>query len=345
MSSLKKNKHVWRSALAGLVPLALMAAVVLGSLSTSTAARPSKSSDKNKKSSADAKSQSPRKGRLRKVGEYNPEDETVEMFDAMNAGQIEVKLIPKDSTQGRVFVKNKTKRPLNVKLPEAFAAAPILAQAGGQGMGGGMGGGGMGGGGMGGGFFNVPGGGGFMNGPGMGGGFINGPGGAGGGFFNVPPEKEENFKVPCMCLEHGKAEPRASMTYKVQPIETFTDKPGVAELCRLLGYGKISQRAAQVAAWHLNNDMSWEELYAKRIKHADGSTEPYFTAEELRAGMAVASHSLTEWKNRKQQNSKEQPVSSPGEKAAQAALSNEPSESAAALKGKTAKTAPGKNAR
>jgi hypothetical protein len=34
--------------------------------------------------------------------------------------------------------------------------------------------------------------------------------------FNVPAEKEGSFKVPCVCLEHGKAEPRSQMTYNDQ---------------------------------------------------------------------------------------------------------------------------------
>src|SRR5437899_549578 len=74
--------------------------------------------------------------KLRKVGEYNPADSTVEMFEAVNAGQLEVKMIPKDSTQGRVLITNKTKQPLNIKLPAAFAAVPVLAQRGRGGMGG-----------------------------------------------------------------------------------------------------------------------------------------------------------------------------------------------------------------
>ncbi|HUY34116.1 MAG TPA: hypothetical protein VMV69_15315 [Pirellulales bacterium] len=178
------------------------------------------------------------------------------MFKAVENGDLKVKLIPKDSTQGRVFIQNKTKKPLNVKLPEAFAAVPILAQmGGGQGMGGGMGGGGMG----------------------------------GGGMFNVPAEKEVNLKVACMCLEHGKPEPRAAMTYKLVPIEEFTDKPGVKQLCTMLGNGQIPQRAAQVAAWHLNNDMSWNELAAKKIVQLSGDSEPYFTDEELATAVSIVS--------------------------------------------------------
>ena len=77
----------------------------------------------------------------------NPADETargrgrrhsVEMFAAMKSGEIDVKFIPKDDREARVMFKNKTKRPLSVRLPAAFAAVPVLAQRGGGG--GGMGG-------------------------------------------------------------------------------------------------------------------------------------------------------------------------------------------------------------
>ena len=64
-----------------------------------------------------------------------------------------------------------------------------------QGMGGGMG--GMGGGGM-------------MG--GMGGGGM----GMGGGMFNVAPEKVGKFKVPTVCLEHGKHDPTPRVTYEIR---------------------------------------------------------------------------------------------------------------------------------
>src|SRR5690349_19310689 len=61
--------------------------------------------------------------------------DTVEMFAGMKAGDIDVKLIPKDDTESRVMIKNNTKRPLNVRLPDAFAGVPVLAQIGGLGGG------------------------------------------------------------------------------------------------------------------------------------------------------------------------------------------------------------------
>src|SRR3979411_3081604 len=55
--------------------------------------------------------------------------DSVEMFAAMKAGDIEVKLIPKDDSEAQVKIKNNTDRPLTVRLPDAFAGVPVLAQA------------------------------------------------------------------------------------------------------------------------------------------------------------------------------------------------------------------------
>ena len=203
------------------------------------------------------------------------------MFDGIADGDLAVKFIPKDSKEGKVLIENKTDKPLTVKLPDAFAGVPVLAQNAGAAQGGNQGGGnqGVGGGGMGGG----------------------GGGQGGGGMFNVPPEKVAVFKVTTVCLDHGKAEPRPGVPYEIKPIESVTDKPEVQELCRMLGTGQINQRAAQVAAWHLNNDMSWQELTAKQLRHADGSSEPYFTALEIRGGINLAGIATKAAEQRKQQ--------------------------------------------
>ena len=70
-------------------------------------------------------------GRTPKSGGSDASQETVEMFSAMEKGQIAVKLIPKDSTQCHILIENKTDKPLTVKLPETFAGVPVLAQRGG----------------------------------------------------------------------------------------------------------------------------------------------------------------------------------------------------------------------
>jgi hypothetical protein len=61
----------------------------------------------------------------------------------------------------------------------------------------------------------------------------------------------------------------------------------VKELCTLLGLGGIDQRAAQAAAWHLANDMTWDQLAAKQIEHLNGQNEPYFSSEQLRGAASL----------------------------------------------------------
>jgi hypothetical protein len=210
----------------------------------------------------------------------------VDLFAALAKDQIDVKVIPKDSTQLRVMIQNKTDKPLTVKLPDAFAAVPILAQAAPaakkqpqpQAVGGGLPGAG------------VPG----MGVPGMG-----APGVGRRGFMNIAPEKVGQLTaVATVCLDNGKGEPRAAIPYAIKPIEDYTTQPGVREVCEMLGKGKVNQRVAQVCAWHLNNGLTWEQLTSKKLRFADGSTRPYFTAKEIQAAVQVSATAVQTAKQR-----------------------------------------------
>ncbi len=135
------------------------------------------------------------------------------------------------------------------------------------------------------------------------GGMGGGMGGMGGGMFSVPPEGVGKLDVPTVCLDHGKREPRAAVPYEIKPIDSYTTKPGVRELCQMLGNGQISRRAAQAAAWHLNNDMTWEQLAAKRIHHAGGMSQPYFSPAEIQAAMRAAAAAERAAKEQQEQKS------------------------------------------
>ncbi|UUO06693.1 hypothetical protein M4951_25540 [Blastopirellula sp. J2-11] len=217
--------------------------------------------------------------------------EEVNMFQGIKDGVLDVKFIPMNAEKGTFIITNKTAKKLKVEMPSAFAGVP-LAQFGGGG-GGGFGGGQQGGGGFGGGQGGGGnqgaggGGGGFGGGQGGGGGGFGGGqgGGGGGGFFNLMPEKTQKVKYDGVCLDHGLEDPNPKIPYEVVPIEQYTSKPGVGTLLHMLGSGKIDQRVAQATAWHLNNDMSWEELAAKSIKHLDGRVEPYFSRKEIVTAM------------------------------------------------------------
>ena len=244
--------------------LALAIAVALP-LTLSHAAQP------NEKG-ADAAAQSPDKSLFGKT--------PVDLFDAMKSGDVEVKYIAKNSREGQLLVENNTGLPLTVKLPDAFVALPVLAQAAAAG----------------GGNRNRSGGNNNQNqsvggGGGLGGGGNRG-GVGGGGAFNIAAEKAAEFNVDTVCLEHGKKEPNAHVPYEVRPIETFTSDANVQELCKMVGAGNIDQRAAQAAAWHLANHMTWEQLIGKKIHHLLGGDEAYFTEAEIRTAMQLTDRAM-----------------------------------------------------
>jgi hypothetical protein len=235
---------------------------------------------------------------------------SVELFAAMESGQLEVKLIPKDAKQATVLIANKTDKPLRIALPEAFAGVPALKQALGGPFGGGPFGGpggglnaglaggaglGLGGGGMNqgiGGGFDPLGGGPGIGGPG--GGFRRGgPGGPGGGFpggfFNIAPERTVKRKAAVVCLEHGKDDPHPRIPYTLVPLEAFNDDPQVREVCTMLARGEVDQPSAQAAVWHFTDELSFRELAAKvGVQHHNGSSEPLFTSQQVARAKKIA---------------------------------------------------------
>jgi hypothetical protein len=225
-----------------------------------------------------------------------PVGSTVEFFQAMEDGQVDVKFIAKSDRAARILITNKTQQPINLQLPEAFAGVPILAQIGG----GGRGGGGFGGGGQGGGGFGGGGGGQQSVGGGLGGGGggLGGGGlGGGGGVFSIPPEETAKINVPVVCLDHGLRNPSSASKYTIVPADRHLDRPAVIELLKAFGRGELQHGAAQAAAWNLNNDLSWNELATKlQGTRRSLSRPPYFSRDEIQAGMAYASeaHRLAE---------------------------------------------------
>jgi hypothetical protein len=118
--------------------------------------------------------------------------------------------------------------------------------------------------------------------------------------FNVAPEGVAQLRLPSVCLDPGKPDPRPAMAYQLKPIEAVTDKVEVHAVCRMLGRGQLRQRAAQAAAWHLNNQMSWEALARLRIQVAMGRiTRPLFTRRDLVEGKHAADRAVQLAKGRK----------------------------------------------
>ncbi|HEY2148194.1 MAG TPA: hypothetical protein VGH32_09670 [Pirellulales bacterium] len=243
------------------------------------------SADKGAKATEKAATLTPDKSAAEK-----PQKKTIDLFDAVKRGDVDLKFVAKDSHDGRLLVKNNTDQPLSVKLPEAFAAVPVLAQAaaGGAGAGGGT-------------RSNRSSNNQNNQNQSVGGGFGGGGGGGyggGGGAFDVAPEKVAKFKLEMVCLEHGKKEPTAAVPYEIEPIATYTSDPKVQELCKLMGTGEVSQQAAQAAAWHLANHMTWEQLIDKKTHHLLGGDEIYFSAGDIRSAMQITDRAIKMAENR-----------------------------------------------
>ncbi|MEM9644562.1 MAG: hypothetical protein AAF989_06180 [Planctomycetota bacterium] len=207
-----------------------------------------------------------------------------ELFAGMENDLISVEFIPLNAHKANVLVENLTDQPLNVRLPDAFAGVPILAQGqvGGFGLG------------NGGGFGQVgagQGGGGGGQTVGGGGGLGNGGGGQGGGgqgfFFRVAPNKTSKIAVKTVCLEHGKPDPRPKMEYKIAPLTTFSSDPALHRVCEALGTGQVSTNVAQAAAWNLTDGLSWNELaQINRRESKYTGTQKFFSTKELHTAQA-----------------------------------------------------------
>ncbi len=242
----------------------------------------------------------PSKRPITKLG-FDAAAEQVELFDGIDSGVLEVTVIAKDDKQGAILVENKTDKPLTVKLPESIVGVPVLKQFG---TGGGLGSGANNNNASGNNQQQQPFGGGMMGGMGgMMGGGMGGMGGfGGGGFFSVPAEKVVRVPYTSVCLAHGKAEPRPKSHYRLVRTEEFTKDPALREVIRMVGTGKLDPQAAQAAAWHLTDGMSFQELARKEVRHLGGQgPTPYFTMAQLQGAQSILSQATALAKNREKE--------------------------------------------
>ena len=113
--------------------------------------------------------------------------------------------------------------------------------------------------------------------------------------FRVEADKPRKMPVATLCLEHGKLDPTPRMKYKVVPLEVVNADPQVAEVCKMLGHGKVSQNAAQAAAWHVANGLSWQELMSKpRVISRYTGIEMFFSQFEVQAAIRMVALAKSE---------------------------------------------------
>jgi hypothetical protein len=209
--------------------------------------------------------------------------ESIDMFDAIDKQLIEVRYIPIDSKQGTLLMSNLVDRVVYIKMPDGFAAQPILAQfgqpGGGNGFGQAAGGQAAGGQNGGGGAQSV---GGNANGAGAGAGA-----GQNGGMFRIPPGRSIKQTAVTVCLEHGKPDPKPQIPYRLMRLETLVQDPVLASICTQLNSSQLDQVSGQAAAWHVANKMSWEQL-SKLPAHQSKYLPPQklFSAKQIQSAQA-----------------------------------------------------------
>lgn len=220
-------------------------------------------------------------GPPKRVGQKDQIPQAVEFFSAIKAGQINARITVTPTFQLQAAIVNQSDRPLNVELPQAFAAVPMggLAirsaarndgtvrqadpQPAAQGtptpvLGNAT---------------NV------MNMQTVGGGFWNSGPDGGPLVLTVAPGKLQQIVVAVVCLEDGKKNPSVAMPYALVPIDRFAQRAEVGQVCQILGHGMASRHVAQLAAWHFNNNESWQALAARW---------PRFSKAEFQAAMQLA---------------------------------------------------------
>lgn len=234
----------------------------------------------------------------------DPNAPKVGLFDGMEEGTLETKVVPMGPQGGYVIIGNASEEAVSVELPESFVAVPtsVLKQfgqggfgQGGGGFGGQQGGfgGQQGGGGQqnqGGGFGGQQGGGGF--GQQGGGGFGGQQGGGGQGFFSIPAEMAVKLPYVSACLNHGKADPTPYSKYSLVRTDRYTQDPILKELIVMVGSGGLQPQAAQAAVWNRTDNMSWAQLAAKANVRIVGGRTPYFSRAQLAGAQQIAAHAV-----------------------------------------------------
>lgn len=229
----------------------------------------------------------------------NPDAPVVDLFEGKDQGQFDVRLVAMNAHEGRIFITNKTDKPLSVSVPAGLVGVQVHPQLGFQQPGG-----------IGNVFGNgqqnpqqgqqqnqsVGGNAGPLNGNGAGfqNGFQNGNGlfngqnqGNGLNFFSIPPEKTVQLAFHSVCLNYGRREPNAALKYELVKADSLTTDPVLLQL--LEDYSpRTNREAQQAAAWHLANGLSWDKIAQLKDERVPGDPRPLFTAQQIQAGRTLA---------------------------------------------------------
>jgi hypothetical protein len=236
----------------------------------------------------------------------DPQAPLVGLFAGEEQGDLSIRMVALNDNQAHVFIQNQTDHALTVALPKAAIGVHVLPQFGPNN-----------------GFFgNQPGNNPFGNPQGNAnnsnqnnfaqsiGGVLQGNNGNGNGnqpfgFPSIPAEVADQpaakeavgaVTIPAgltvqvalksVCLNYGRPEPSSRMTYKlVDPAKTPAS-PALIEL--LASYGpRINQEVMQAAAWHLANDLEWNQVAGLPDRSVPGTSARLFTPAQVRSAQQL----------------------------------------------------------
>jgi hypothetical protein len=215
-----------------------------------------------------------------------------ELFAAIDQGTVEAKVIVRDQYHARVILRNKTDAPLTLKLPDAFAARPVLAQQ------------------------NFP----FPSGnqnqqqpqpQAVSGPFSSQSGNQGFNFggnqggqnqnffgnnnvFNIAPESVRSISIKCFCVELGKPNPRSIHPYELVKFGEVGGDPKLAAVFDRYARGDLDREAVQAAVWHVVNEKSWDELGKLSRRIALNADAPIFSRQQLRLARDLVDYASRE---------------------------------------------------
>ncbi len=198
-----------------------------------------------------------------------------DIFGAIQRELVEVKVIARDEKRVSLQIKNKTDKPVQLRVPDAFAVVPVLAQFQPQGL------------------FDqganrgarnpqVLGVGGPRNGN-----LNNRPNLFPGAVFNVPPGKVIRKRLTSVCLQYGLPEPNPRHAYEIKQLEDVSQSDELQYLLSAVGRGEVSQKIGQIAAWHLTDQMSWQELSRLTFSLANGRKHLRYSRSEVAQAKSV----------------------------------------------------------
>jgi hypothetical protein len=92
-------------------------------------------------------------------------------------------------------------------------------------------------------------------------------------FWLIGAKRQFQFQVPCFCLEFGKPDPNRRIPYRFCRVDQLNEKPAIQELLEKFGQGNVDQWVAQLAAWHIASDTPWQVLaQVKPPRHSNRRT-------------------------------------------------------------------------